>query len=1147
MAIMYRVIIEPVKKENNFQITWHYPETYTESSFTQPIQDLAVDEMGCPWYQSWHRLEIGRKLFRFLDGDSRHLEKALAEANRQGEQLHLHLFTCKQTANWPFELLAQKDTFLLPFRLHLVRQVSDWGTEKKISPKNHPLKLLFMACSAIDIKPELDYEREEEAIFQVTENLAIDMDIEDSGTLEGLRSRLELEQFDVIHLSGHADIDKKGNPFFVMENEIGKHRMVYPGELWNNALIENPPRLLFLSGCRTGEAPESEAAVSFARVLVEKHNIPAVLGWGRPVADDQAIKAEEMIYHELSRGKSILEAVQRARCELAKEIENQTETYPAWPLLRLFSGGIPLKAIVKQGQPVRTKYQKMVPIYLENSRVRILKEGFIGRRRQLQQGLETIKNNFYKVGLLILGSGGLGKSCLAGKICQRLSENQLIIIHGKLNAISLQTAMRDAFIATQDRKGQQILSTRRNLTDKLADLCATSFKTKNYLLLFDDFEQNLEDADIGQPGPLMLEAAEILQPLLHYLPFSEKNTQLIITSHFNFTLPHNTQDMIEERLEKVWLTSFREPEIRKKVRELKNIAVCEVKERQEWLEAAGKGNPLLMEKIEGLGQEIHNEEMSRLKQSVQNLQKEFLHQFVLQELLNFGGVKLIQFLQKISIFRKGVQIEGIQLLAENAGITDWQSLLKKGMGLGLIEHDLARKEFRLTPLLRNKLHSQLKDTASTHKAAFTYYQALCAKDKIFNPAHVEEKIYHALGCSEEKTAARQGGLLVKHLREKLEFRKSLRIGQWILAEKKQKLSGEDDTFLLNETASTLHSLGESEAAAAYHQQALTIDRSLHGEYHPNTARDLNNLGTTWQSKGNSKKAGEYYTQAMEVVEKLQEEQDPVWKATLLNNLATSRYDMGDYSQAIESYEKTLEIWEKAFGEKHWHIADTFNNLGTAWSTSGEQEKAIDYYQQALSIYREIYGENHPDTAKVLNNLGTAWYQKEEYPKAIESFERAVLIWKNLYGETHPHLAAALNKLGQTWNMSGKPEKAKDILEPALSISKTVYGDKHSDTAAVLENLGTAYRFSGENEKALEFYKQALFINRSNQQISSLKNHTTTIAANLANLGKTFFAMDQKAKAKGYFQESYSIFKEIFGIEHDYTKAIADWLAKTENQ
>jgi len=126
-----------------------------------------------------------------LDGDARHLQRALDEAAQEGESLQLYLRACQEVADLPFELLAQDSTFLLPNRLHLVRRVSDWGANKTETPKNRPLKLLFMACSAMDVEPELDFEREEETIFQVTEKLAIDMEVEDSGSLAGLRDKLE--------------------------------------------------------------------------------------------------------------------------------------------------------------------------------------------------------------------------------------------------------------------------------------------------------------------------------------------------------------------------------------------------------------------------------------------------------------------------------------------------------------------------------------------------------------------------------------------------------------------------------------------------------------------------------------------------------------------------------------------------------------------------------------------------------------------------------------------------------------------------------------------------------------------------------------------------------------------------------------------
>ena len=375
MPIVYQVTISPAKEKHLFNITWYNRQTREKNSFTHSAAEITTEEIERLWQKLQYQLDIGGKLYRFLDGDARHLERALQESAHQAEPLILQLCTCKETADWPFELLARDNLFLLPQRMHLVRCISDWGSEKKTPPKNRPLKLLFMACSAWDVQPELDFEKEEETIFQVTEPLAVNMEVEDSGSLEGLRQQLEQDEYDVVHLSGHADIDKHGHPFFIMEDEIGRRQDVLPGELWKEALIENPPRLLFLSGCRTGETPQTGAAVSFARVLVENHQVPAVLGWGRSVSDQQATIAEKMIYKELSRGRSILEAIKRARDELVNNFPGIS--YPAWPLLRLFSSGVPLSAIVTMGQKKRPQPRRMKHIYLKQSQVQVLEEGFV--------------------------------------------------------------------------------------------------------------------------------------------------------------------------------------------------------------------------------------------------------------------------------------------------------------------------------------------------------------------------------------------------------------------------------------------------------------------------------------------------------------------------------------------------------------------------------------------------------------------------------------------------------------------------------------------------------------------------------------------------------------------------------------------------
>jgi tetratricopeptide (TPR) repeat protein/MinD-like ATPase involved in chromosome partitioning or flagellar assembly len=1089
--VSYRVTITPAEKENAFNICWINLRTNTLDCFVQESPGITARDVDRLWQNQVNALEIGRKLFRFLDGEARHLERALEESAQQSEPLLLLLSPCKESEDLPFELLSRDDSFLLPHRMHLVRYISGGEKEIEFTPRDSPLKLLFMACAALDVKPELDFEKEEESIFHNTENIAIDVEVEDSGSLEGLGRRLEQEQYDVVHLSGHADIDKHGRPFFIMEDETGKRKDVLPEKLWQEALIENPPRLLFLSGNRTGETPDKDAGNSFAGVLAENYQTPAILSWSRPISDQHAMHAAKMIYRELSRGKSILEALQRARYELIKNFP--TTSYPAQCLLRLYSSHQELNAIVSTGHKIRVQPRRLKYTYLKQSRVQVLEQGFVGRRRQLQASLRTLMHDHEKIGVLLHGTGGLGKSCLAGKICERFEKHHLIIIHGRLNSITMAAALKDAFINTWDETGQKLLAAEAEMTDKLAKLCTSSFKQKNYLILLDDFEQNLEGADRGQPDLLLPEAAELLEVLLHYLPFSGKMTQLIITCRYLFSLVGKGHDQVKQKLEPICLTSFQLAEQRKKVRELEHILNYPDKAVVELLVAAGQGNPRLMEWLDILVGEMRESEVPLLLEAVKDKREEFIRSHVIRELLHCGGDELARFLGRFAIYRQPVLIDGVREIGEKAGLKGWKELLQRGIELSLTMHDQAGESYGVTPILREELLTGVDSLKDCHWAAFCYYKKRCESMESVDAVLVVEWIYHALGCGEEETASMQGGRLVKHLRERLAFRESRRVGESVLAEKKQELSTGDDAFLLNEYAYTIYSLGDHRKAIEYYEQALAIRKKVYGEKHPQVASALNNLGEVWNTLGESRKAIEYYEQA-------------------------------------------LAIRERVYGEKHPQVASALNNLGEVWNTLGESRKAIEYYEQALAIDEAVFGKEHPDVAVALNNLGFAWNTLGEPRKAIEYHEQALAIDEAVFGKKHPNVSRELNNLGEAWKTLGELRKAIEYYEQALAIDEAVFGKEHPNVSRELNNLGEAWKTLGEPRKAIEYYDQALAIDEA----VFGKEHPT-IAIRFNNLGAVYFELGKNQKAKAYFEKAYKIFKKFFGNEHPHTKTVAQWL------
>jgi len=997
MAVAYKVIIAGAE-DNRFQITWVNEQTGQTDSFLQESPRITPDDLNKLRYDPGFGLEMGRKLFRFLDGNSRHLERALDEAAQYEENPVLFLEDCKDVFHWPFELLAKENNYLLPYRLHMVRRLTSRGEKKQHVPEDRPLRLLFMACSALDVQLQPDFEIEEEIIFKITENLDMEMEVEDSGSLEGLRLRLEQEPFDVIHLSGHVEIDAQGRPFFIMEDGAGLSRKVSPRELWQGALIENPPRLLFLSGHSSGMKSNGGTAVSFARALVERYSLPAVLGWSHSVLRGQGRSASEAVYRQLSRGKSILEAVRRGRLQLITDFPSDSK--PAWPFLCLFSAGQALGAIVKEGRKKKDKPRKLS------------EEGFVGRRRLLQHGLRTLEHDKNKIGLLLHGTAGLGKSALAVKICERFKDHTLITVRGKLDTVTLAAVLKDAFIATQEKKGQEILSRKMDMKDKLAHLCATGFKEKYYLLLFDNFEQNLEGGSEGRPDRLLPGPAELLKSLLHYLPISSKMTQLIITSRYLFSLTEQTNDLVKEHLESVCLTGFQAAEQRKKARTLKNLTDDNYSIHGVDILAAGRGNPLLMEWLDQLVGTMGESGELPLVEAVGNKQAEFNQMHGIRKLISHGGNKLETFLNRFSVFRRPVSMHAVEQLSSDARIKDSAALLERGIALGLVEYDRDRKSYLVTPLVREELWASLDSSSqhSCHRAAFQYYRNTCeTMIAAVEPHLFEEWIYHALGCGEEEVASEKGARLIDYLAGQLDFRKARRVGEWIFESKKRELSSAHDASLLNEIGKVLPQQWEYRNALHYFLHALKIDEALFGSRHLDVARDLNNLGVVLT-------------------------------------------ELGEHRDAFDYFQRSLEIWKEVDGENYSRISTGLNNLGTASSGLGKHREALDYYEQAFELTKGLYGEKHPQTAACLHNLGSVLISLGEEQKALDYCQQAVNIWREVYGETHPRTADGYRNLGEAWHMLGHYRKAFDYFQRAHSIFKECYGEDHPLTVTVKKSL-----------------------------------------------------------------------------------------------
>lgn len=129
----------------------------------------------------------------------------------------LRITAAEQLRHLPWELLARDGSYLTVAGHAPVLPVRAVGTNTTLTGSvargNSPLRVLFMATSPEGVEPVLNFEAEEAAILSATVRTGAELVVEESGTLDGLPS-LSLEYgagyFDVLHLSGHAEIGKDG-------------------------------------------------------------------------------------------------------------------------------------------------------------------------------------------------------------------------------------------------------------------------------------------------------------------------------------------------------------------------------------------------------------------------------------------------------------------------------------------------------------------------------------------------------------------------------------------------------------------------------------------------------------------------------------------------------------------------------------------------------------------------------------------------------------------------------------------------------------------------------------------------------------------------------------------------------------------------
>ncbi|MEH2185851.1 MAG: tetratricopeptide repeat protein [Nostoc sp.] len=797
--------------------------------------------------------------------------------------------------------------------------------------------------------------------------------------------------------------------------------------------------MIFLSGCRTGQAGNSGSVPSMAEELL-KSGAKAVLGWGQKVLDSDATAAAAALYEELSAGKQITEAV---ACTYQALIKNKARD---WHLLRLYAAGNLPSSLVT---PLRTRGRKPAPPlsvstqFLDPAgKVKVpTRESFVGRRRQLQNCLRVLSQSTDEVGVLIHGMGGLGKSSLAARLCDRLPNFERVVWVGRIDEASLVSRLTEKLDDNEQRKRLQ------NYDEELKFRLRRVFQqlheqAKPFLLVLDDFEVNLEPRD--QSYILQSEAAEVMKALVWAIRENYTSHCIIITCRYDFEFTQL------QHFHKQPLEGMRGADLRKKCNLLTAFgAESQVDEAlKSQAQKLADGNPRLLEWLDKILQNSTVDVaaiLNRLAADPVELREQVLAEALLAQM----DTTMQKMLSRGLVFELPVPREALATVCEN--IANLEHYISRAVALGLLEvsHDQALRVPRILPV-------QLpKDGEVLHKQAAEVLYRLWWEEAETRIEEQQLEIHRlALLGKVDKIALEIAGKLASYWKSQSRFREAVQLC-------KSTLEIAEDYLVLHQLARSEQALGEVSKAQDHYQKALD---QCPAKDEKEKAAIIHNFGYLKADRGEIEAAIALYQQSLAITEQIGDVQG---KATTLHEMGRLKANRGEIEEATALYEQSLAITEP-IGDVETKAA-TLHNLGSLKADRGEIKEALIFYKQSLVITEQI--GNVQGQAATLHQLGILKANSGEIKEAIALYERSLAL-KEQIGDIGGQ-AVTLQQLGILKANSGEIKEAIALYKQSFAITEQI-GDVQGQ-AMTLWCLGHIAEQQGDYNQALDYLQPALEI------------------------------------------------------------------------
>lgn len=223
-------------------------------------------------------------------------------------------------------------------------------------------------------------------------------------------------------------------------------------------------------------------------------------------------------------------------------------------------------------------------------------------------------------------------------------------------------------------------------------------------------------------------------------------------------------------------------------------------------------------------------------------------------------------------------------------------------------------------------------------------------------------------------------------------------------------------------------------------------------------------------------------------------------------------------------------------------AYNFYTTGQSKIQQGYLKDGYELISEALNLLNNVYGAMHPEIAQCLRMLARLNYIMGDHGEALATQQKAVLMSERVNGIDHPYTITEYIHLALYSFANGHVSASLRLLYRARYLALLVCGEDHPEVALLDSNISLILHAVGEYELSLRFLEHALSLNLRYHGPRSLK-----VAVSYHLVARTQSCMGDFRAALNNEKETYAIYKQQLGEEHEKTKESSDCLRHLTQQ